>query len=117
MENQSLPIDFVGALSPSHHRNLVAIPLDRFDGKVGKYSVLRTRKVVFGAMRTIVITYHEGTAGRQEKSFEAQMDRAMKEAKAYFCNNRKGAHQGSQSADGNFFKDPKNRKLPSAEVL
>ncbi len=85
LENQSLPVDFVGALSPSHHRNLVAIPLDRFDGKVGKFSVLRTRKVVFGAMRTIVITYHEGTAGRQEKSFEAQMGRAMKEAKAYFA--------------------------------
>lgn len=84
LESQEIPIDFVGTLTPSHHRDLVDIPLERFQEKVRKFLVHRTSKEVFGAERSIVITYHEATARRHERRFEAQMKRVMKEAKAYF---------------------------------
>jgi transposase len=84
VESQQVPIDFVGTLNPAHHRDLVAIPLSRFDQAVGKFRVHRTTKEVFAAHRTIVITYHEATARRQHQRFEQQMKRVMAEAKAYF---------------------------------
>jgi transposase len=84
VESQQIPIDFIGALNPAHHRDLVEIPLSRFDQAVGKFRVHRSTKEVFAAKRTIVITHHEATARRQHQRFEAQMKRVMTEAKAYF---------------------------------
>lgn len=84
IESQQIPIDFVGTLNPAHHRDLVQIPLSRFDEQVSKFRVHRRAKEVFGAQRTIVITYQEATARRQHRLFERQMKRVMKEAKAYF---------------------------------
>ena len=77
-------IDFVGSLTPSHHKDLVRIPLDRFTEKIGHHLVHRTTKKVFGVERTVVITYHEPTYQRKVKAFEAQMKKVMKEAKEYF---------------------------------
>jgi len=82
LESQQIPIDFVGTLTPSHHRDLVEIPLSRFQDKVRKYRVHRTGKQVFKAERSIVITDHDATARRHERRFEAQMKRVMKEANA-----------------------------------
>jgi len=84
VEGQEIPIDFVGTLSPSQHRDLLEIPLSRFEHKVRKFQVHRTRKEVFGAERTIAITYHGATARRHQAAFESRMKRVMKEAKAYF---------------------------------
>ena len=77
-------IDFVGALTPSHHRDLLRIPIGRFTQRVGQHLVHRTSKKVFGVERSIVITYHEPTYRRQLKAFESQMKKIMKEAKEYF---------------------------------
>lgn len=77
-------IDFVGALTPHHHKDLVQIGLDQFKERSGKYLLYRTKKVVFGAERTILITYNPATAKRQEELFERHMKGVMKEAKAYF---------------------------------
>lgn len=84
IEKEKMPLDFVGALVPSQHKDLIRIPLSSFDQKAGKFLVHRTSKKVFGANRPIVITYHEATAIRQDRRFEGQMKRVMKEAKAYF---------------------------------
>ena len=78
------PIDFVGSLSPSQHRDLATIPLAAYGDRSGKFLVHRTRKKVFGQPRTVVLTYHEPTAKFQQQGFEAQMQRVMKAAKEFF---------------------------------
>ena len=84
LEGQGVSIDFVGTLTPSHHPDLLRIPLDRYTQSFGQFQAHRTSKKVFGEKRTIVLTYNPATAKRQERIFEFQMARAMKEAKAFF---------------------------------
>lgn len=81
---KGLRIDFVGTLTPAFHRDLLSIPLGRYAELFGPFQVHRTKKVVFGAERTVLLTHNPATAKRQERIFEFQMKRAMKEAKAFF---------------------------------
>jgi transposase len=84
LQGQGVPIDFVGTLTPSHHADLLRIPLKRYTESFGQFQVHRTKKKVFGDERAIVLTYNPATARRQERIFELHMKRAMKEAKAFF---------------------------------
>lgn len=84
LEGQGFQIQFVGTLAPSQHRELTAIALSRYPENFGQFKVHRTSKKVFGAERTVILTYHPATAKRQERIFEFQMKRLMKEAKAFF---------------------------------
>lgn len=57
------PYHFVGSLVPTQHPKLLAVPARRFrsladDGLPG-LSVYRTRQKVFGAPRTVLVTYNE----------------------------------------------------------
>ena len=63
---------------------MLRIPLERYTESFGQFKVHRTSKIVFGTKRTIVLTYNPATAKRQERIFEFQMARAIKEAKAFF---------------------------------
>jgi len=84
LKEESVPINFVGTLTPSHHPDLLRVPMDEYTENFGQFQVHRTSKKVFGEKRTIVLTYNPATAKRQEKIFESHMKRAMKEAKAFF---------------------------------
>ena len=84
LDSREVKIDFVGSLTPSHHKDLVKISVDKFTEKIGHHRVYRTSKKVFGVERTIVITYHEPTYRRRVKAFEAQMKKVMVETKRYF---------------------------------
>jgi len=57
------PYHFVGSLVPSHHPDLLAIPLGRYrsleEGKLQGVRIYRTEREVFGRKRTIVITYSD----------------------------------------------------------
>jgi transposase len=48
---------FVGSLKPSHHKDLLKVPLERYEN-LGDLKVYRTKKEVFGKTRTIVITFN-----------------------------------------------------------
>jgi transposase len=84
LEGQGFQIQFVGTLTPSQHTDLTGIALSRYTENFGQFKVHRTRKKVFGAERTVILTYNPATAKRQERIFEFQMKRVMKEAKAFF---------------------------------
>lgn len=71
-------------LAPSQHPELAAIDIERYTETFGQFLVHRTEKKVFGAERTLVLTYNPKTAKRQERIFDSQMRRVMKDAKAYF---------------------------------
>jgi len=63
------PFHFVASLVPSHHDDLLAIPLDKFtpatDERLSEISTYRTKKEVFGVERTIVISYNENLLDSQ----------------------------------------------------
>ena len=84
LKGQGVPIDFVGTLTPSQHADLLRTPLDRYTESFGQFQAYSTSKKVFGQERKIVLTYNPATAKRQERIFEFQMARAMREAKAFF---------------------------------
>jgi transposase len=84
LEGQGFQIQFVGSLTPSQHADLTAIALSRYTENFGQFKVHRTTKKVFGAERTVILTYNPATAKRQERIFEFHMKRVMKEAKAFF---------------------------------
>ncbi len=84
LEGQGFQIQFVGSLTPSQHADLTAIALSRYTDNFGQFKVHRTTKKVFGAERTVILTYNPATAKRQERIFEFHMKRVMKEAKAFF---------------------------------
>jgi transposase len=56
------PYHFVGSVSPAQHADLVAVPREQFHTLSGAdlagESAYRTRKVVLGATRTVVITFN-----------------------------------------------------------
>lgn len=52
------PYHFVGSLTPSHHQDLLGVPLQQYE-PVGDVLVYRTKKRVFRQDRTVLVTYNE----------------------------------------------------------
>ena len=73
---------FVGSLVPTQHPELLRIPLEQFRPLPGArfegVSVYRTRKVVFGQERTIVITFNESLLEGQLQGITANLERARR---------------------------------------
>lgn len=70
-------LHFVGSLPPSQHKDLLSIPLDSFTLLRGKrlqgVTAWRTRKMVFGKDRTIVVTWNPRLAVKQEAALLAYL--------------------------------------------
>ena len=81
---EKLGMGFVGSLVPSHHRDLLHIPVEDFTEISGGIRAYRTSKHVFGSQKTIVITYNEKRARGDEHIFERQLRETVKEAKKFF---------------------------------
>jgi len=66
------PYHFVGSLVPTQHKDLLAIPADRFgslasEGLAG-VTVHRMKKQVFGVERTVLVTYNENLFVAQSRT-------------------------------------------------
>ncbi|MBW2262766.1 MAG: IS1634 family transposase [Deltaproteobacteria bacterium] len=66
------PYHFVGSLTPTHHRDLLAVPRQEFrsladDGLPGVWAY-RTHKKVFDRKRTLVVTFNESLFIAQSKT-------------------------------------------------
>ncbi|MDP2859136.1 MAG: IS1634 family transposase [Bacillota bacterium] len=75
------PYHFVGSLAPSHHRDLLAIPLaDYVDLKppFAGEKALRTTKRVMGVERTVVVTYNESLFAGQIQGLSQHLTRAVR---------------------------------------
>jgi len=70
---------FVGSLVPTHHSDLLEIPLKRFGALPGERlrdcQAYRTRKEVFGRERTIVVTYNENLLQGQLQGITANLQK------------------------------------------
>jgi transposase len=79
---ESTPFHFVGSLVPSQHPDLLRVPLEEFTPLSGQRLAsclaYRTRKVVFGQERTIVITYNENLLEGQMQGIQASLTKARR---------------------------------------
>jgi transposase len=68
---------FVGSLVPTQHADLLAIPRRQFRALAGERLkdclAYRTRKVVFGQERTVLVTYNENLLAGQLQGIEANL--------------------------------------------
>jgi transposase len=79
---EGTPFHFVGSLVPSQHPDLLRVPLEKFESLSGQRLAsclaYRTRKVVFGQERTIVITYNENLLEGQMQGIQASLAKARR---------------------------------------
>lgn len=68
---------FVGSLTPTHYPDLLKIPRKEFedlaDPRFAGTKVLRTRREVFGAVRTIVVTWSQTLFEKQARGIEQEL--------------------------------------------
>jgi transposase len=114
LEKEQIPLDFVGSLTPSHHRDLLRVPLKRFETGAKGHLEYRTEKEVFGAKRTILITYNPARAAREEKAFEKKMQHISKEARAYF---EKVAGESTREAHAHMETFLRTQKVGTSQAL
>jgi transposase len=76
-----LLLGVVGSLSPSHHPDLLDIPLKRFSEIEGMPGTLahRTHKEIYEQERTIVVSYSQRFAAKQQRSFQQTLSKAARE--------------------------------------
>jgi transposase len=73
---------FVGSLVPTHHPELLAIPLSQFQSLAGERFegcvAFRTSSKVFGQQRTLVVTYNEKLLEGQLQGINASLQKARR---------------------------------------
>jgi transposase len=71
---------FVGSLVPTHHRDLLEIPLEQFSAlpspRLAGCLAHRTQRKVFGVERTVVVTYNEHLLEGQMQGITASLQKA-----------------------------------------
>lgn len=74
-------LHFVVSLVPSHHQDLLAIPIDQYkpledDSLVG-FRVNRLRREIWGVERTVLLTLSEGFRAKQINGFEQHLQKCL----------------------------------------
>jgi transposase len=77
---QAQRFHFVGSLVPTHHRDLLEIPLEQFSAlpspRLAGCLAHRTQRKVFGVERTVVVTYNEHLLEGQMQGITASLQKA-----------------------------------------
>jgi transposase len=79
-----LQIFCIGSLKPSHFPQFLRIPLEKFTEEIEGYQAYRSRALIFGQERTVVITYYPKLFERQKRTFEQRLEKAKSELFARF---------------------------------
>lgn len=79
---EGTPYHFVGSLVPTHHLELLTVPKSEFrslaeDGLPG-VTAYRTKKVVFGEERTVLVTWNENLFVAQSKTLLREIGKRQK---------------------------------------
>lgn len=77
-------VSFIGSLVPSHHKDLLRVDLSQYQdlplpaesGEEEPLKAYRTQKEVFGANRTVVVTYNAALYRKQLYSQERRLEKA-----------------------------------------
>lgn len=81
-------IEFVGSLTPSHHRDLLGISLERYEEIYKDSKIYRTIKEIYGEKRAVLISYSEKLAKRQHQIFDEKLKNAKIAIREYFHGNK-----------------------------
>ena len=72
-------ISWVGALVPSHHKELIERDLSQYHGSWNDLSYYRTQKNIMGIQCAVVMTFNSATARKQEHSLQRGIEKLKKE--------------------------------------
>jgi transposase len=95
---------FVGSLVPTQHKDLLEVPLRRFQPLQGQRLkdclAYRTQRTVFGQERTVVVTYNENLLQGQLQGITHDLDktrRKLREIQTRLRRRREGRIQGGKA--------------------
>jgi len=101
---QATPFHFVGSLVPSQHPDLLAVPRRQFRSLIApgleQVDTYRTQKEVFGAIRTLVVTFNPKLLEGQLQGLQAHLDkgrRKLRELQAQLQRRREGTVKGGKA--------------------
>jgi len=107
---QEAGFHFVGSLVPTHHADLLEIPLDQFSvlpsPRLAGCLAHRTKRMVFGQERTVVVTYNEHLLEGQMQGITASLQKA-----------RRKLHELQQSLRGRQAGKIKGGKKPTVQTV
>ena len=101
---EGTPFHFVGSLPPTQHPDLLAIPLEEFHrlrgSRLEQVSAYRTIREVYGATRTIVVTFNDNLYTAQWTTLTEQMAKCRRQLGALqrrLARSRDGRSQGKRA--------------------
>lgn len=71
-------LHWVGSLVPSHYPDLLAIPLEQYEGTSPRHRFDRCQRNVFGVECALVLTYNAALARKQEHTLQQGMEKLKK---------------------------------------
>jgi len=105
------PYHFIGSLVPTHHADLLKISARRFRSLAEEgfpsVTTYRTRKEIFGAWRTVVVTYNEALFVAQSRTLLRQIgkrQRRLAELQTQLRRWRSGKLRGKDKEDSPRFR-------------
>ena len=72
-------ISWVGALVPSHHRELIELDLSMYHGSWNDLRYYRTQKNIMGIQCAVVVTFNSATARKKEHSLQRGIEKLKTE--------------------------------------
>jgi transposase len=108
----ALSLGVVGSLSPSAHPNLLDVALGEFHEieDIPGTLAYRTRREIYGQERTIVISYSERFAQKQQRSFGQTLAKAHRELEELKGVIERGRHRMDERALGDRIKKTLKRR-------
>ena len=95
---------FIGSLVPSHHADLLDVPSSRYEPLTGErlkdVRAYRTKKVIYGQQRTIVVTHNDNLLHGQLQGLTAALDKArnrLREIQTKLRRRREGRIRGGKA--------------------
>lgn len=72
-------LNWIGSLVPTHHKDLLELPLDHYEGNWTDCRYHRLVRTVMGIECTLVLTYNEKLARKQQHSLENGIEKLKKQ--------------------------------------
>ncbi len=82
-------ISWVGALVPSHHKDLMNLDLSVYHGFWKNLRYYRTTKTIMGMQCAVVLTYNQATARKQTHSLQRGIDKLKRDLTARWVSYKK----------------------------
>lgn len=90
-------LNWIGSLVPTHHKDLLKLPLENYEGTWTDCRYHRLVRTVMGIECTLVLTYNEKLARKQQHSFENGIEKLKKQIRqkwASYKNTPKSVPEG-----------------------